>query len=260
MGTYSAELAKGQGSIPEILTLLEHWEPGMSSQTLAKMTVEQGLLARSSAMRAKDLATVVFARRLLADDGRPAADLKYLMERGADRALVRQLILLFTARRQAVIRDYVVDVYWPRAATGAMTIGREEVDDFLEDAVGDGRISPRWSESMTERIAGGLNGTLADFGLLEDQRKSTRAIRPYAILNGTALYLAHEVHFKGYNDTSILESPDWKLFGLDRPAVLKRLEQASQGGHFIMQYAGDLLRIAWRYDSMQDCLDGIARL
>ena len=44
MGTYSAELAKGQGSIPEILTLLEHWEPGMSSQTLAKMTVEQGLL------------------------------------------------------------------------------------------------------------------------------------------------------------------------------------------------------------------------
>ena len=260
MGTYSAELAKGQGSIPEILTLLEHWEPGMSSQSLVKMAVEHGLLARSSAMRAKDLVTVVFARRLLADDGRPAADLKYLVERGADRALVRQLILLFTARRQPVIRDYVVDVYWPRAATGTMTIGREEADKFLEDAASDGRISPRWSELMTERVARGLNGTLADFGLLEGHRKSIRTIRPYTILYGTALYLAHEVHFKGYSDTSILESPDWKLFGLERPAVLQRLEQAAQGGHFIMQYAGDLLRIAWRYDSMQDCLDGIARL
>ena len=260
MGTYSAELAKGQGSIPEILTLLEHWKPGMSSQALAKMTVEQGLLARSSAMRAKDLATVVFSRRLLADDGKPAADLKYLVERGADRALVRQLIFLFTARRQAIIRDYVVDVYWPRAAMGAMTLGREEADKFLEDAVSDGRISPRWSESMTQRVSGGLNGTLAEFGLLKYQRKSSRAIRPYSIHRGTALYLAHETYFKGYNDTSILESPDWKLFGLDRPAVLKRLEHASKGGHFIMQYAGDHLRIAWRYNSMQDCLDGIARL
>ena len=45
-------------------------------------------------MRAKDLATVVFARRLLADDSRPAADLKYLVERGADRALVRSAYLV----------------------------------------------------------------------------------------------------------------------------------------------------------------------
>ena len=48
----------------------------------------------------------------------------------------------------------------------------------------------------------------------------------------------------------------WALFGLDRFAVLQELRKIS--AHLIVQSAGDLVRIAWKYKSMEDCIDGIA--
>ncbi len=86
-----------------------------------------------------------------------------------------------------------------------------------------------------------------------------KQIRPFRILSGTALYLAHEVHFRSFSDNSILELPDWKLFGLVREDIVRELERLAGDGHFILQFAGDLLRITWRYQTMEDCLDAIAR-
>lgn len=74
----------------------------------------------------------------------------------------------------------------------------------------------------------------------------------------TALFFAHEIHFKGFSDNSILEAPDWKLFGLAREDVVQQLDKAARGGHFILQYSGDLLRISWKYKTMEECLDAIA--
>lgn len=259
MALYTTELSKGQGAVPETLALLEHWAPGMNAEQLTRITVDQGLLSTSSANRAWDLASRVFARRLLAEDGKPAAWLRHLVDARADRGVVRQLLFLYAARAHRILRDFVIDVYWPRCRDGALTMGRGEADQFIEDAKADGRIHPPWSPAMSERTARYLTGTLSDFGLLEDKRATTRAVSPFPILTGTALFLAHEIHFQSFSDNSILDSPDWKLFGLEPADVVRQLERAARRGHFIVQYAGDLLRIDWRYQSMEECLDAIAR-
>jgi hypothetical protein len=257
VGVYTTELSKGQGAIPETLTLLRHWQPGMSGDELARTTLAQGLLSRSTARRARDLVKTVFARRLLVHDGRPAEYLKYLVEHGADPAVVRQLLLVYAARLHPILRDFIAEAYWPRYAAGAKTLGRAEAERFIENARADARISPPWSAAMTVRVAGYLTGTLADFGLLENVRKSVREIRPYGLLPETALYLAYENHFKGFNDNSLMESPDWKLFGMARGDVVQQLGRVAREGHFILQYSGDLLRITWRYRTMGECLDVI---
>jgi hypothetical protein len=59
------------------------------------------------------------------------------------------------------------------------------------------------------------------------------------------------------NDNSILEHPDWSLFGLDRTAVVRELRRAAEG-HYIVQYSGELLRLSWKHRTMEECLDGIA--
>ncbi len=100
----------------------------------------------------------------------------------------------------------------------ALSIG--EAEDFLKRAAVDGRIARPWSEVMRKRIAGDLLSTLADFGLLEDLKRPTKPIRSYRLLPDTVLFLAHEIHFKGFSDNSILESPDWQLFGL-KPDLIK---------------------------------------
>lgn len=257
--TYTTELSKGLGAVPETIALLEHWSPGMNAEELARITIAEGLLGRATANRAWDLASRVFARRLLTDGGEPAARLRRLVDGGVDGAIVRQLLFLFTARAHRILRDFVTEVYWPRCRDGALRLGRDEADRFIEDATMAGRIDPPWSPPISQRAARDLTGTLSDFGLLEEKRASVRSVVAFPILLGTTLYLAHETHFAGFSDNSILDSPDWQLFGLERADVVRELERAAQRGHFIVQNAGDLLRVGWRYRTMEECLDAIAR-
>ena len=256
--TYSTELRKGRGAVAETLTLLGSWTPGMPSTALQALAVEQGIFGSSSAQRARDLVSVVFARRYLADGGEPATHLQYLLERGTDRAVLKQLMLVYTSRRNVMLRDFNAEVYWPAFAAGAAALSIDDADDFLKRAAADGRIARPWSEVMRKRIAGDLLSTLADFGLLEDLKRPIKPIRSYRLLPDTVLFLAHEIHFKGFSDNSILESPDWRLFGLAREDVVQQLDRVSRAGHYILQYSGDLLRISWRYQTMEECLDAIA--
>ncbi|MEW8410578.1 MAG: DUF1819 family protein [Candidatus Thiodiazotropha sp.] len=257
-GIYSTELSKGQGAIAETMTLLAHWKPGISSAELAQSVLQEGILARATARRVTDLVRSVFSRRYLVEEGRPAEYLKYLAERGVDSGVTRQIMLIYTARIHTVLRDFIAEVYWGRYSAGADSISRSDAEEFIKQAMADGRISPPWSETMQLRVAQYLTGTLADFGFVNDVKKKERPLRAYRLLTETALFLAHEIHFKGFSDNSILESPDWKLFGLAREEVVQQLDKVARGGHFILQYSGDLLRVSWKYQSMEECLDAIA--
>lgn len=178
-GIYSTELSKGQGAVAETITLLEHWRPGMSSTNLAQVVLAEGVLARSSARRVTDLVRSVFARRYLVDDGQPAAYLRFLLERKTDHAVIRQVMLIYTARIHTILRDFIAEVYWVRYSAGAEAISRTDAEEFIKRAMTDGRISRPWSATIQLRVAQYLTGTLADFGFVDDvkRRKNGRFVR-----------------------------------------------------------------------------------
>ncbi len=93
---------------------------------------------------------------------------------------------------------------------------------------------------------------LSDFGLLDTSKK----IISFSMLDLTANYLAHEMHFKGIKDTDILISKDWKLFGMSPHDVARRLERISFKGHFVFQYSGEILNIDWKYQNMEEFANG----
>lgn len=257
--TYTTELSKGQGAVEETLSLLQVWEPGTTPESLAERVLREGSLSRSTAVRTHDLVQRVFVRRYLVPNDEPARHLKQLTSRKADRAVIRQIMLIYTARLHLILRDFIIEEFWGRYSAGAERISRADAEQFIARAHADGRISPSWSPVIRVRVARYLTGTLADFGLLSEGRETAKEIHPFRILSGTALYLAHEVHFKNFSDTSILDLPDWKLFGLAREEVVRELDKLAHDGHFMLQYAGDLLRISWRYKNMEECIDAIAR-
>lgn len=84
-------------------------------------------------------------------------------------------------------------------------LARADAEAFIKEAVGDGRIVTPWSDIMQERVARNLIGTLGDFGLVEDSRQSVRRLLPYRLLPDAALYLAHEIHFRGAGERAELE-------------------------------------------------------
>lgn len=255
---YNTNLAKAQGLVPETLELLALWQPGMAATDLKKRAKETGALARASDTRITDVVTRGFAQRYMVDAGQPAANLKRLLEAGVSRAVIRQIIFVYTARHNPIFRDFVTTVYWRKANLAAGEVTKADARDFLERSVLAGHIRPRWSENMMNRVASYLLGTLYDFQLITKNRRGLRLVNPPNLLPEAAFYLAHELHFRGIEDPQIPLHPDWALFGIQPANVPDLLERAAAQGHLHLQNAGQFLRIEWKYPDMNHFIDALA--
>jgi len=251
---YTSALAKGQGMISETIFLLKLWEPGMDSSQLVNRAIETGVLQRATAKRVKDIVKEVFKGRYLSDNARPARQLKQIISKKTSISWLPQLFLIYTARANAILHDFICHVYWSKYASGTPFIKIQDSMTFLEEAILTGHIPNRWSETMMTRVSSYILGCLTDFDLVGTNQHGKREIRPFIISKPTLLYLIHDIHFSGYSDNSILDHPDWCLFGLDKRNILQGIERISFDGHFIMQNAGDFVRIAWKYKTMEECI------
>lgn len=254
---YTTELSKGQGLVDETITLLNIWNSGMSSQELASIAVSQGVLSKATAIRTRDIISRQFTPRYLSDGGRPAHQIKTLLGNGLSVSKIKQLLLIHTARANRIIHDYICEIYWPKYQAAQQGVSKEDARQFIREAVNNGKTVTRWSENMIEKVARYLNGCLFDFGLVEDSTGDIRRMKNYRIEQATALYLVHDIHFSGQNDNAILQNEDWLLFGLEPMDVRYELERVSPG-FFIPQFAGDLLRITWQHNTMEETLHAIA--
>lgn len=254
--TYTADLSKGQGLIEETAALLRHWQPGMSLQSLKDDVLQQGIISKATALRVNDIVGRIFASRYMSGSALAAEYMKQLVELGVPLRELTQLFFVYAARWHTILHDYVTEVYWVKYSAGASEINKQDALDFVERAKNTGLTNSSWSESTTVRMARYLGTALLDFGLAGKDRSGRREMKAYPVSRFTALYLAHEIHFTGVSDTAILDHPDWALFGLEPMDVRHELERVS-GGHFIVQFSGDLLRISWNYKTMKEAIRGI---
>ena len=178
---YTTQLQAGLGMVNETVDLLRLWEPGMSTRELGRKAVAEGTFARTTARRAENIVREMFAPRYLVQNGQPALWLKQLLEHGLQMEDLKQLFLLYTARAQHIFADFVVDVYWPRYASGATHVGRNDSVRFIQKALMEGRMQKIWTESSIKRVSNYLLGTASDMGLLEAASRSDRAIRHFSI-------------------------------------------------------------------------------
>jgi hypothetical protein len=251
---YTAELSKGQGILQETLALLREWQPGMTQTELYDTVLATGILGKATAQRTKDVVLRCFASRFLKPDDKPARYLKCLVEKGRTASELAQVFLIYAARTNRILHDFITQVYWPDYGAGIEYIDRDDSRQFIAAALDQGRMASRWSESTQSRIARYLLSTMAEFGMLEAGRLSRREIQPYAISTLTVLFLAHELHFAGCGDNGLVGHPDWRLFGLTRRDVVRQLDRAGRQGAMIVQDSGEMARIAWGAKSMEEFL------
>jgi hypothetical protein len=252
--TYTTKLSAGLGLIEESLALLQLWEPGMSRQELYRRALDSGVFAGISAYRLFNIIRDGFAHRYLIRNGYPAQVLKRLRPCLAQDELV-QLFFLYTCRALPVLADFVRQVYWPAYARGDRTLSTSQARAFIDEALAAGKTARSWSPSLIVRTSRYLVGACADFGLLEDGRKTIRRINPYRLLPTVGILLAHDLHFHGLSDGSLVASADWELFGLSRESVREELKQLAPSGAFLVQTAGELIRISWRYSNWEELCD-----
>ncbi len=253
---YDVQLAKGQGMVPETVVLLNEWEEGQTPVELRNRVLSAGILPKATAYRISDIVTRVFAPRYLRKEGPPAKWLKTLVRSGWQGDKLSQLFLIYTARANLILRDFIAEVYWPHYRAGVHLIHRQEGLNFLKAASAAGKLRNRWSDAMQTKVVRYLFAALTDFRLTRNLPKNQREILPFTILPTHDGIFSLRASFNGVTDGNLLEHADWALFGLDRYAVLQELRKIS--AYLIVQSAGDLVRIAWTYKSMEEFINVIA--
>lgn len=255
---YTTQLGAGLGLVYETKALLELWSPGMSASQLYHEALQSGRFPTVTARRLRNIIFECFAPRYLILNGAPAQHLKHVLGAAPSSDLV-QLLLLFTARANPILGDFVREVYWVRHAGGYSEVSNKDARAFVERAIDDGNTAKRWADSMVKRVASYLTGCCADYGMLERGLRSTRRILPFRISGLASAYLAYDLHFAGVGDNALLAHPDWQLFGLERKDVLEELKKLSLTGILIIQAAGDVVRISWKQPSMEALCDVLSQ-
>lgn len=254
---YTIQLTAGLGLINETCGLLDLWEPGMSPSALHEAALASGRFPTITARRLLNIVKECFAPRYLVNGGKPAAHLKNLKNRMPTSEL-NPFFLLFTCRANAILNDFVRELYWERYASGFSEISNLDADKFVRRAINDGKTQKRWAEKTIKNVAGYLTGCCADYGLLEKGQKKVRRILPFRISPPMAGYLAYDLHFASFGDNAVLSHPDWQLFGLAVDDVREELKRLALKGYFILQSAGDATRICWKYKTMEELCDVLA--
>ncbi|MBV8228027.1 MAG: DUF1819 family protein [Verrucomicrobia bacterium] len=256
---YTTQLQAGLGMIQETFDLLRLWQPGDTPKQLCDKAIGIGVFSRATARRVRNIVLEMFAPRFLADGGKSAAYLKRLIESNTAADDLTQLFFLYTTRAQLIFAEFLTDVYWPRYSAGATCLGRADAEAFIRRALDNGRMHKRWAESTVKRVASYLVGCCADFGLVSDSGRSDRAIRRFSIRPKVALYLAHDLHFSGLTDFALTRHSDWRVFGFEVHEVVNQIKGLAHDGHLIVQATSDLVHVAWKYRSMEECIDAIAQ-
>ena len=255
---YTTQLQAGLGLIDETKDLLDLWHPGMTASQLHQHALTSGRFPNVTARRLRNIVSECFAPRYLVSHGAPAQHLKWLSGNIAGSDFI-QLMLIFTARANPILGDFIRTLYWARYAGGYAEISNEDARAFVERAIDDGKTSKRWSDSTVRRVSAYLTGCCADYGLLGPGARSSRRIHALRISAVAAAYLAHDLHFSGLGDNVLLAHHDWMLFGLAREDVLDELKKLSLKGHLIVQAAGDAVRISWKQPNMEALCDVLSQ-
>ena len=257
-GAYTTQLQAGLGLIEETRLLLSLWDKGMNATDLYRLALNSGTFPNVSARRLRNLVVEGFSPRYLGSDGIPAAYLKCLAA-SLSSAELSQLFFLYTCRANQILADFVRAVYWERYAAGGSVLSTDDARHFVRQATCSGRTEKIWAESTIRRVSSYLMGCCADFGLLGQRSSAGRKMATWRIETKVGGFLAHELHFQGLADNANLSHPDWQLFGLTPGDTREEFKRLSLRGYFILQSAGEVTRIGWKYKSMEGSIGVLAQ-
>lgn len=253
---YTTQLQAGLGLVDDTKLLLSLYHSDLSTNQLYQMALNSGLFPMVSARRLRNIIVECFAPRYIKTNA--AGYLKPLMACLPSSA-INQLFLIYTASANAILQDFIQEIYWKRYSAGRDWISTDDAKDFVVHAVREGKTQKPWSDTTIRRVSSYLIGCCTDYGLLSSDRGSKRTIQPMRIQESTELYLAYRLHFEGIGDNAVINHKAWSLFGLDGFDVREELKCLAKNSWLIVQSAGDVTRIGWQLKSMEEVIDVITQ-
>jgi len=257
---YTVGISKGAGLLQPFRRLLVCWEPGMPPSRLAQLAQDSGAFGTQSAYRIDDIVTRVFAPRLLRPDDIPARALRTVVQADLGSAVFCELLMVYSARRDPLLGDFVRDVFWPAAHLGRSSLSLVDALAIIEAGEVAGRMPSPWSDQVKLKVARGLLGALRDFGFVSEAGRTgkPREITKRSVSAHSVFVTAAELRERGLSADDILRSSDWGTLGTEPERVLMEVERVGAGVGVTVQAGGGAVQIAWPNLSMEDLIRATA--
>ena len=248
---YNTNLAKGTSFINETLSLIEFYEESDTKQLFLARCITANILDKSTEHRTRDIIGLVFFDRFWKGNRNVIPNLKELRQNGLSLDALKSLLYIYMARANRVFYDFVIEL--------SLTSRDEKVNTsiaerFILKGISIG-MAPSWSDSMIKRVSSYLISCLKEFDLLDNDGYLKLGFPDQKVVS----YLLHELHFEGKRDDEITREKVWGLLGLTESQVIKEMEKVSFRGTFIFQFSGEILKIGWNYDNMEEFIENECR-
>src|SRR5205085_12411981 len=128
--SYTTQLGAGMGMIEETRTLLDLWHVGMNATALNQCALQSGRFPNMSARRLRNVVFECFAPRYLRDEEAPARLLQCFKDVLSSQEF-EQMLFIYTCRANAILADFVREVYWNAYTSGRMALSNEDARAFV---------------------------------------------------------------------------------------------------------------------------------
>ena len=253
---YTIAICKGAALLQPTRQMVQLWEPSMSQEGLYQAAVTSGVFGPRSAYRAKDIVSRVFAPRFLRPTNWPARCLKACVAASLPNDVFADLILVFSARNDALLSDFLTKVFWPAARLNRPYLAISDAINLIEQGEMEHRIDEPWSPTVKTKIARGLLGALRDCGYLGSERVANRSITKHACSWRTCIVLAAVHYFEG--TCHELVKHDWQCLGLREEESAQILADHAAKVGVVVQMGGGAMKIAWPAQTIEGVISGIA--
>jgi hypothetical protein len=244
---YNTNLAKGTGFVNETLALLEFYEKGESKKSFLARCISANILDKSTEHRTKDIISLVFFDRYWSETGNIIQQLKELRQNGLSLDALKSLMFIYTAKANLLLYDFALELHQSNRHDKITT---STAKYFILSSISSS-MAPSWSDSMIKRVSSYLISCLKDFDLVDREGYLRSSLPDQKVVN----YLLHELHFNGKQDDEVVRDSMWQLLGLTEHEVIKEVEKISFRGTLIFQYSGEILKIGWQYQSMEEFIE-----
>ncbi len=178
------------------------------------------------------------------------------MQSGLPNDVFADLVLVFSARNDALLSDFLTKVFWPSARLCRPYLTVSDAVNLIDQGESDHRINDPWSPVVKTKIARGLLGAVRDCGYLGSERTAHRAIIKNACGWRTCVVLAALHHFEGANPTQA--TSDWLCLGLRKEEAAHVLADHAAKAGAVVQLGGGTLNVAWPANTIEEVINGIA--
>lgn len=241
--------------VSETYEAFRHWNFGEDRRANIARLKELNVFGAQSTTWLRDLGKVL--NRRFEPNGRDRP-LVCLAQAGVDLPTWRPALLWHMTRDEFLVRDFLINWLEPRFRVGTFRIRVDDVYPYLAEIEKRGltQDGKRWSEQTTRRVASGLLGIAADFGLLKGS--VVREFTSHHLSDEGFLYVLQAIADTEPNRTNVISSPEWQMYLYDRVEVEQELLRLHQFRRLNYERAGSIVALSLPFENTREYAESLS--